>query len=151
MSEKEADIRWEQRFSSYQKAFKKFSEAVLILKDIEEDSDEIVAEILKEGLIQRFEYTHQLAWNVMKDFIYYQGNADIKGSRDATREAFKIGLIENGDIWMGMISNRNKTSHTYDDETAAEIYETIINEYYPAFSRFEKTMEALLLENQNDK
>jgi len=66
-------------------------------------STESINEILKEGLIQRFEYTHQLAWNVMKDYADYQGNNKISGSRDATREAFKMGLIADAEGWMDMI------------------------------------------------
>jgi nucleotidyltransferase substrate binding protein (TIGR01987 family) len=100
-------------------------------------------EILKEGLIQRFEYTHELAWNVMKDYAEYQGNFDVKGSRDATREAYKMKLILKGDVWMDMISNRNKSSHTYDEETAKEIYSKIIADYYPAFLDFHESMEKL--------
>ncbi|MDH8702201.1 nucleotidyltransferase substrate binding protein (TIGR01987 family) [Dysgonomonadaceae bacterium PH5-43] len=140
----EEDIRWEQRFSSFRKALIKFNEAVEILK--KDDDNEIsssVKEILKEGLIQRFEYTHELAWKTMKDYIAYQGNSDIKGSRDATREAFKIELINDGETWMDMISSRNKTSHTYNDTTATEIYDKIVDEYYAAFNRFMETMEEL--------
>lgn len=143
----DTDIRWQQRFSNFKKALVKYNEAVKLLKEKEdEEMDAIGAsmeEILKEGLIQRFEYTHELAWNTMKDYIVYQGTFDIKGSRDATREAFKIGLVENGDVWMDMISSRNKTSHTYNDETANEIYEKIINEYAVAFNAFHAKMEEI--------
>jgi nucleotidyltransferase substrate binding protein (TIGR01987 family) len=103
--------------------------------------DLVLDEMIKEGLIQRFEYTHELACNVMKDYAEYQGNTDVGGSRDATREAFQLMLISNGEIWMDMISSRNKTSHTYNEETANEIYMKILNEYYPAFTEFRKIME----------
>ena len=102
----------------------------------------VLDEMIKEGLIQRFEYTHELAWNVMKDYAAYQGNANVGGSRDATREAFQLKLISNGKVWMDMIGSRNKTSHTYNEETADEIYSRILNEYYPAFLEFQKNMEA---------
>ena len=69
--------------------------------------------MIKEGLIQRFEYTHELAWNVMKDYAVYQGNSNVGGSRDASREAFQMNLVTDGQVWMDMISSRNKTSHTY--------------------------------------
>ncbi len=147
----EKDIRWEQRFSNYLKALTKFTQAVEFIKESlpEEDaevdfSSSIEDGIIREGLIQRFEYTHELAWNVMKDFAEYQGNFDIKGSRDATREAFKMKLITNGDVWMDMISNRNKSSHTYNEETADEVYKSIITDYYSAFIEFAKNMEALI-------
>ena len=144
----EKDIRWEQRFSNYVKALDKLTQAVdYIMKNVtEEDHDEdedwdVLDEIIKEGLIQRFEYTHELAWNVMKDYATYQGNPDIGGSRDATREAFQLQLVSDGKIWMDMIGSRNKTSHTYNEETADEIYSKILEEFYPAFLEFRNNME----------
>ncbi len=139
------DIRWEQRFSNYQKALEKLTEAVEYVKnDFQKQTIdiEILDEILKEGLIQRFEYTHELAWNVMKDFLSGIGNITLYGSKDATKEAFKTGLIKKGDVWMEMIISRNKTSHTYNENTADEIYEKIINEYYLAFLDFQQVMES---------
>jgi nucleotidyltransferase substrate binding protein (TIGR01987 family) len=144
------DIRWQQRFSNYVKAFVKLEEAVLKIKEeynIDENGtiaeDNFLDDIIKEGLIQRFEYTHELAWNVMKDFLANAGNNNIFGSKDATREAFALGLISNGEVWMDMISSRNKTSHTYNEETADDIFIKIINEYYPEFKQFKNKMEAL--------
>ena len=141
----EKDIRWEQRFSNYIKAVDKLSQSVKYIEenfDTEESlENEILDEMIKEGLIQRFEYTHELAWNVMKDYAEYQGNSSIGGSRDASREAFQLKLITNGHIWMDMITSRNKTSHTYNEETANEIYDKILKEYYPAFIEFKHTME----------
>lgn len=144
----ERDIRWIQRFSNYKKALEKLQQSIVYIREDyqnEEDNlDEVLNEMMKEGLIQRFEYTHELAWNVMKDYAYYQGNTEIGGSRDATREAFKMNLIKNGHLWMEMIQNRNRTSHTYDKETAEEIYAAIINQYYDAFEDFKKTMQEKL-------
>jgi len=146
----EQDIRWEQRFSNYLKALSKLQEAVdRINKDfpLDEsgaiDSDAFLDDIIKEGVIQRFEYTHELAWNVMKDFLEYSGNSGIYGSRDATREAFAKGLITNGEVWMDMIKSRNQTSHTYNEETADGIFEKIIFEYIQAFAGFRGKMESL--------
>lgn len=144
------DIRWEQRFSNFNKAISKLEESVEYIKynflDKEDDLDSedlgyVVDELIKEGLIQRFEYTHELAWNVMKDYAFFQGNSTIGGSRDATREAFKLQIIDNADIWMDMIQSRNKTSHTYNEETANEIFSKIINDYFPLFLNFRKVME----------
>lgn len=141
------DIRWEQRFSNYQKALRKFLKAVSVvsenMKGKEKSTNESIREILKEGLIQRFEYTHQLAWNVMKDYAEYQGNNELSGSRDATREAFKMGLISDAEGWMDMIKSRNETSHTYNEETANSIIEKIINHYHLLFIDFNQHMEVL--------
>jgi len=133
------DIRWEQRFSNFDKALKKLSEAIDYVKN--NPKEELLDEILKEGIIQRFEYTHELAWNVMKDFLLELGDVTLYGSKDATREAFKAELIKDGDVWMEMIKSRNETSHTYNEETAQEIYLKILNEYHAAFLKFQKVME----------
>jgi len=147
----EQDIRWEQRFSNFVKALNKLTQAVEYIKQnlLKEDESvddndlgSVLDEIVKEGLIQRFEYTHELAWNVMKDYAVYQGNSSIGGSRDATREAFQLQLISNGDLWMDMIGSRNKTSHTYNEDIANEIYFKIWKAYHPAFIEFQNKMEA---------
>ena len=147
----EQGIRWEQRFSNFVKALSKLSQAVEYIRhnfmNEEEPMDDsdlgyVLNEMIKEGLIQRFEYTHELAWNVMKDYATFQGNTNVGGSRDATREAFQLKLVSNGKIWMDMIGSRNKTSHTYNEEIADEIYSKIMVEYYPAFLEFQKNMEA---------
>ena len=142
------DIRWEQRFSNFIKAFHKLDEAVNkikndfgIDKDGSIDADAFLDDIIKEGLIQRFEYTHELAWKVMKDFLEEVGNVKIYGSKDATKEAFAADLIHNGELWMEMIKSRNKTSHTYNEATADEIFSKVIHEYHPEFVAFVKTME----------
>ncbi len=146
----ETSIRWQQRFSNFMKALEKLKMAVeYIQNDIlkgDKDLDNhqfgnVLDEMLKEGLIQRFEYTHELAWNVMKDYAIDQGNTTIGGSKDATREAFQMHLISNGEVWMEMIKSRNETSHTYNEVTANKIYSKIINEYYPQFIAFQQTME----------
>lgn len=144
------DIRWQQRFSNYIKALDKLEKAIDYINhnliDNDEKTDhknyaEVLDEMIKEGLIQRFEYTHELAWNVMKDYAEYQGNPNVGGSRDASREAFQLNLISNGQVWMDMIGSRNKTSHTYNEATANEIYAKIMKEYYPAFVEFRNVME----------
>jgi nucleotidyltransferase substrate binding protein (TIGR01987 family) len=152
------DIRWEQRFSNFNKALLKLEESVNYINhnflDKEDGLDDedlgyIVDELIKEGLIQRFEYTHELAWNVMKDYALFQGNSTIGGSRDATREAYKLQIIENADVWMDMIQSRNKTYHTYNEEIANEIYDKIIHEYSQLFLDFQKTMEEKRSGEQN--
>jgi len=127
------------------KAMHKLSQAVEYIRQHltnEDQMEDVLDEIVKEGLIQRFECTHELAWNVMKDYAAYQGNTNIGGSRDATREAFQLQLISNGEVWMDMIGSRNKTSHTYNEDTADEIYHKIMNEYFTAFCEFQKNMES---------
>ncbi|MEE1111593.1 MAG: nucleotidyltransferase substrate binding protein [Bacteroidales bacterium] len=134
----EKDIRWIQRFNNYRRALEKFNQAVDIISNKLEWGEEI-DDLLEEGLIQRFEYTHELAWKVMKDYAQYQGYTNIQGSRDAFRKAFEMGIIEN-EAWMESINDRNLTSHNYDDETVAEILKAIIDTYALLFNDFEKKM-----------
>jgi nucleotidyltransferase substrate binding protein (TIGR01987 family) len=136
------DIRWVQRYNNYTKALDKLSEAVQIFEN-EYDWQDAVDELLKEGLIQRFEYTHELAWKVMKDYEEYQGYTNVRGSRDAIRLALQIGIIEDK-VWLDSIEDRNLTSHNYDDEIADEVFITIVEDYYPMFMKFKDTMQSLI-------
>lgn len=97
-----------------------------------------LSDLEQQGLIQAFEFTHELAWNTLKDFLESRGRSNLFGSKDATREAFAAGLIENGDAWMQMIENRNETTHTYDEETADEIGEAILSRYVEEFEKFQR-------------
>lgn len=134
----EKDVRWIQRFSNYRKALIQLGKAVNIVSALLDSSSD-QNDLLAEGLIQRYEYTHELAWKVMKDYEEYQGITDIMGSRDAIRVALRAGILDD-DRWMDTISDRNLTSHNYDDETAKHIVNNIINVYYPLFVKFETTM-----------
>ncbi len=129
------DIRWKQRFSNFQKALATLGKAVTLSQERE------LSDLEEQGLIQSFEFTHELAWNVMKDYFQYQGNTEITGSRDAIREAFNKGLINNGDDWMDTIQSRNKASHTYNEATAEEIADKVKNKYLSLFLDFEEKMK----------
>ncbi len=134
----EKDIRWIQRFSNYRKALAQLKKAVLIVSSQWENNDD-KDKLMEEGLIQRFEYTHELAWKVMKDYLEYQGVNDIIGSRDALRQTLQVGIISD-ERWMDSIRDRNLTSHNYDDDTAQSIVANIINIYYPLFEDYEQVM-----------
>jgi nucleotidyltransferase substrate binding protein (TIGR01987 family) len=130
------DIRWKQRFSNFEKAILKLSEVI--------EKKEKLSDLEKEGLIQRFEFTHELSWNVMKDYLIYDGIQNIIGSRSAVREAFNKNLITEGQIWMDMIESRNKTSHTYVETILESEYENITKKYYPELLKFHIKMKSLL-------
>ena len=125
--EEQQDSRWKQRFDNYQRALGRLQEAVSLAGSRE------LSELEKQGLIKAFEFTHELAWNTLKDFLTERGAEKMYGSRDVTRLAFKEGLIVQGETWMSMIKSRNLTSHTYREEVAQEIYENIINRYFWEF------------------
>lgn len=131
------DIRWKQRFSNYRLALSRLDEGVSLARQ------RPLSDLEKQGLIQAFEFTHELAWNVMNDYFVYQGNTSIMGSRDAVREAFDKGMVEDGEGWMEMIKSRNQTSHSYNQKTADAIVERILESCFPLFESFSRRMSGL--------
>lgn len=116
------DLRWQQRFQNFEKAFHYLQQAMQIVNpDI----------IQKAGMIQFFEMTFELAWKMIKDYLEYQGFTDVKSPRAAVRKGFETGLIFNGHDWMQLLEDRNRTAHTYDEETATAIAALIHLKYYP--------------------
>jgi nucleotidyltransferase substrate binding protein (TIGR01987 family) len=139
------EIRWQQRLQNYHRALDQLDSVVNDL-DLTISDDQLKAAfsaLEKRGVILYFEFIHELAWNVMKDYFLFQGNSNITGSRDASREAFKQGLVENGEGWMSMIKSRNQTSHTYNEDTADFIFINALREYYPLFVAFQTKMTSL--------
>jgi nucleotidyltransferase substrate binding protein (TIGR01987 family) len=130
------DIRWIQRLSNYRKALDNLREAVDLAKTRE------LSKLEKQGLIQGFEFTYELAWNTVKDFYAEQGETEIQGSRDAFRMAFNRNLISNGEVLMETIKSRQRTTHSYNEEIANEIYRAVIDEYYDAFLYLAEKLEA---------
>ena len=131
------DIRWKQRLDNYKRALHQLTLAVELA------GTRPLSDLEKQGLIQGFEYTHELAWNVLKDYLQFEGISGIVGSRGAVREAYRRELIPNGDIWMDMIEKRNLSSHTYDTETANTLSREIIESFYPCFVALKGTLEAM--------
>lgn len=130
-----ADIRWEQRFSNFNKALHKLSQAVT------QAGIEKLSELEIEGLIQRFEYTYELAWKTLQDLIKQHGFSDIYGPGQVLNQAFQLGLINNAEGWRRLKKSRELTSHTYDSETAQKIAEAIINEYFDLFKFLQEKLE----------
>ena len=131
------DIRWKQRFNNYQRAFQTLKEAVELAES------RALTPLEKQGLIQSFEFTHELAWNVFKDFLEEKGIQGVVGSKDATREAFKNGLIADGADWMKMIQAGNLALQSYDTDVAGELVYEIRNLFCPAFERMAIKFTAL--------
>ena len=128
------DIRWKQRFCNYQKAL------VQLTKFIEKGE---LSELEEQGIIKAFEYTYELAWNVIKDYYEEQGEVSIQGSRDALRLAFQRGLITDGDNWMKMIKSRIASVHTYNLEVAQQINQDIHDIYFQLFIELKEKMASL--------
>ncbi len=131
------DVRWVQRLDSFRKAFERMSEAVEMTSLYSIKNRE--TELFLDALIQRYEFTHELAWKLMKDYLEYMGISGIVGSRDAIRYALQNGLIDD-DRWMDSIVDRNITYHNYNQEIAIEIAGRIISIYQPLFDKFLQVM-----------
>ena len=128
------EIRWKQRFYNYQKAISQLT------KFIEKGE---LSELEEQGIIKAFEYTYELAWNVIKDYYQEQGEVNIQGSRDALRLAFQRGLIADGDNWMKMIKSRIASVHTYNLEVAQQINQDIHDIYFQLFIELKEKMKSL--------
>lgn len=147
MSIEQQYIIWEQQFLTYRKALAKLTVAINIFKPDEDEENfelEEVDELLKEGLIHRFEYTSGLAWNSMKAYAEFLDLKNNSGSANIIQEAFKMGLITNAEAWMDMIKTMSIAAHTYIEETTEEIFEKLIESYYALFLAFESKMKMLL-------
>lgn len=139
---KDQDTRWIQRFDSFSKALAQLQDADALSKT------RPLSRLEEQGMIQAFEYTHELAWKTMKDFLEEKGNSSLFGSKDVTRAAFKLGIIENGETWMDMIKSRNQTSHTYNEEVAVQIVNSIINDYFTNFKLLHDKLNRLKEEEE---
>ena len=128
------DIRWQQRLASFQRALAQLEAAVTLRRS------RPLSELEQQGLIQAFEFTHELAWNVMRDYLRSLGQEGLLASRDSTRAAFAAGLIVDGETWMDMIISRNLSSHTYNLATANALTLKIAESYAALFVEFERKM-----------
>jgi nucleotidyltransferase substrate binding protein (TIGR01987 family) len=137
------DIMWQQRFSNFTNAFSKLSQVVNQAKEKK------LSELETEGLIQRFEYMYELAWKTLQDYIKDIGIADINGPSKVLQEALKMKLITDSEGWSKLKKSREKTSHTYDPETAEEIKELILDLFFKLFSDLQTKLESERSGNQN--
>ena len=128
------EIRWKQRFENFDKSYK-------LLKKY--SNQEITTELERAGIIQFFEMTFELAWKVLKDYLESEGYM-VKSPSETVKQAFQIGLIDNGHIWIDALSNRNLTTHTYDEELATKMTSEILNAYLPELDKlYNKLSEEL--------
>jgi nucleotidyltransferase substrate binding protein (TIGR01987 family) len=131
------DTLWQHCFHNYKNALGYLTDA------IELGQQRSLSKLEKQGLIHGFEFTHELGWNVLKDYLESKGYTGLIGSRDATSTAFKNQLIADGDAWMDMIKARNQSSHTYNLDVAESIAQDILLRFYPAFVELVTTFSQL--------
>lgn len=118
------DKRWNEKLSDFGKALLRLNEA------IDESKNNPVSSTLKDGVIQRFEFCYEICWKLIKYYLENEGIQEAKSPKSTFREAFKIGIIEDGEVWIDMLNDRNLTSHVYDEDVAFDIYGKIISIYF---------------------
>lgn len=136
------DNRWIQRLSNYSRALTQLEAAVSLA------NQRPLSALEQQGMIQCFEYTHELSWNVLRDYLKDQGTQQLYGSKATVREAFSVELITDGEAWMEMIRDRNQSSYTYNITVANAIVDRVINTYVHAFKELQNTFEGLAHDNK---
>ncbi|GAA0434952.1 nucleotidyltransferase substrate binding protein [Lentibacillus halophilus] len=124
------DIRWKQRFENFERSYKRLNKYA---------SGSITNELERAGIIHFFEMTFELAWKVLKDYLEKEGFI-VDSPRQAIKQAFQMGLIDDDHIWMEALEKRNMTVHTYDEETAKELTEDIVTSFLPAVRTLYRTL-----------
>ncbi|WP_280770664.1 HI0074 family nucleotidyltransferase substrate-binding subunit [Salipaludibacillus daqingensis] len=127
------------KFVDLEKANKKLHESL--------ERDPKLDDLVIDATIQRFEFTYELSWKLMKTYLEYQGHLEVTSPRKAMRQAFKDGLIQEGEKWLKMLEDRNRTSHTYDEEIALEIYKHVKEEYVVLFDHLLNELKERLLQD----
>ena len=120
------DIRWHQRFSNLEKAYKEFASANSLLN---------YSKLERSGLIQTFEFTFELAWKTLQDLLLSRGYQGLNGPRPVIEQCFQDGIIEDGENWLKMLLSRNLSTHSYNEKTAEELLQIIKNIYYPLITQ----------------
>ncbi|NMA60591.1 MAG: nucleotidyltransferase [Firmicutes bacterium] len=129
------EIRWKQRFENFRKAYAQFESAVLAYKDLNR--------LELEGMIKRFEYTFELAWKTLKDYLEAEG-VEASFPREVIKAAFQYNVIEDGETWMEMLESRNLMVHTYSEERFLSVVTKVVSFYYPAITQVLRYLEGQL-------
>lgn len=129
------ETRWKQRYNNLIKAYRQLESA--------NDRFAELSILEKEGMVQRFEYTFELSWKTLKDYLESRG-VQVQFPRDIIKEAFSAGIIHDGEVWMSMLDNRNLMSHTYQEEIFKAVVNNIHSEYFPAITRLTEYLETEL-------
>ncbi len=135
MKETEKQPRWKERLAVFCNALNRLTAVIDIAKQRKLNEFEC------DGLIKRFEFTFEMAWKLMMSFEKENGIIGMLGSKDVVRHAVVLGLVDNGEVWMDMIDARNQTSHVYDEETANDVYDSIIFTYHPLLLALQEKMK----------
>ena len=127
--------RWTQRHEYFQKALQQLTTGLLTYPNLNE--------LEKDGIIQRFEFTFELAWKTLQDYFAQEaGYVDVKGPRTVLKQAVQDNLLENGHAWLHMLDNRNLLTHVYDEEESRQILDHIASRYLPLLTELAHLLES---------
>ena len=128
--------RWSQRYEFYTKALLRLKAALY--------SFDTLSELEQDGVVQRFEFTFELAWKTLQDYFTEQGYTDAKGPRNVIKQAAQDGLIDDGYLWLDMLQHRNELNHTYDETKSRQILDNVVHSYLPLFENLEQRFAQLI-------
>ena len=120
---------------------KAFENLKIIIEAYEKEKDKIIEDGLRDSIIQRFEFVTELSWKLMKKYLDENLVLEVYSPRSVIKESYKQDLIENGELWLDILEDRNLTSHTYDENTANRIKDNIVNKYVLEFEKFIKRIK----------
>lgn len=116
-----------QKIENYKHAFAQLEDAVMRYLASPQDT------LYRDGLIQRFEFTVELAWKSLREYLEDQGVVlSVSSPRAVLKEAYAVGVIDDADTWNAILTARNLTSHVYDEATATEIARQICEDFIPS-------------------
>lgn len=130
----EENARWKERFQSYCKVLFQLESAL---------QQKQFSVMEKDGVIKRFEFTFELAWKTLQDKLYDEGYLTTKGPKPVIKQAFNNGMIKDGQAWIDMLTDRNNSTHLYDESAAVHIFDRIQITYF-------KLLQALKSELENE-
>ena len=136
--EQQADIRWIQRYTNFHRACQRLLEVTEADRFLED-----LSELEQEGLVQRFEYTFELAWKVLQDLLTFKGYEFMAGPNGTLKMAFEDGLTADHDAWRQMMKARNKLTHVYDEEEVRVVLGLIFHDYAPILKKLDETLDSL--------
>jgi nucleotidyltransferase substrate binding protein (TIGR01987 family) len=130
----QTEIRWKQRFDNLNRALAQLQSALEAHQAMPEN------ELILIALIKAYEFSFELSWKTLKDLLAWNG-VDARLPREVLKQAFATGLIDEGQIWIDMLEQRNLMAHTYDQARALQAAELITSHYWPQLQRLQKALE----------
>ena len=124
----------------FQTKFHNFKNALTALEVAVSDFDKTALLSVRDGAIQRFEFTAELAWKTVREYLIDEGIAEINTPKSVMKAAFAANLVDDEDGWIGILNDRNTTSHIYDEEEADKIFERIRSNHIALFTKLSDTL-----------